>query len=420
MHHCTTRGIRRTSVAAVGLLLTASSLVLVPRPADAAGPELSTCATSWHVVPAAHPTADLERLAGVASVSATDAWAVGTAIEPLAEGPEGSGVAPVVEHWDGGAWTAATVPRPAGPVGSSLTDVAALSSSRVWAVGSTIWDTEHGTVLRPLVASWDGRRWTPVVVPGLGPLSNGELRGVVAVIEDDVWAVGTFLPDLAANEAAQPLTVHWDGVRWTAVTADPAVAATYPSARFDAVHAAGDEVWAVGSATRDGTVFESLVQRWDGQAWTHVPSPSSKAAARRSFGTTLRGVAVRGADDVVVVGTAGRDPYVLRWSGRRWARVRLVVDEMAGLASVAALADGRLVAVGSRVDATTFDGAPFAADLGRTGAVAPTEGVPGSFQTSLQDVHGAGGVEWAVGSSVAAREDGTVVERAFVLRRCTG
>ncbi len=66
----------------------------------------------------------------------------------------------------------------------------------VWAVGSPI---QH----------FDGEAWTEA--PGVR--SEGELFGVAAVNQNDVWAVGS----LPLSNTTKSVVLRFDGLRWTAV-----------------------------------------------------------------------------------------------------------------------------------------------------------------------------------------------------------
>jgi hypothetical protein len=137
-------------------------------------------------------------LTGVAAVSADDAWAVG-AWDPGGTARD----RPLVEHWNGSAWSIVSLPD----VGfSELDAVDAVSADDVWAVGSS----DGGT----LTMHWDGSRWTRIPSPNLGQ-SEQALADVSAVAADDVWAVGTV-------QSGQPfpgktLVIHWDGSAWSPV-----------------------------------------------------------------------------------------------------------------------------------------------------------------------------------------------------------
>src|SRR2546429_6669 len=89
--------------------------------------------------------------------------------------------------------------------------------------------------------------WDKVPSPG------GGLLGVAAVAAADAWAVG---PATDYRPGGLPLTLHWDGSRWTRIRNS----CGYGLAEVDA--SASDNVWAVGG---------SDPCHWDGTTWTHFP-----------------------------------------------------------------------------------------------------------------------------------------------------
>ncbi len=97
----------------LGISLAAAGLLV-------AGPALA--ATGWTVV-SAPPTGQNAFLTGVSADSASDAWAVGS---QNAE-PNGVGAKPVLDHWNGSAWSQVTAPPTAGNT-ASLAAVSASSS----------------------------------------------------------------------------------------------------------------------------------------------------------------------------------------------------------------------------------------------------------------------------------------------------
>jgi hypothetical protein len=84
---------------------------------------------------------------------------------------------PYVAHFDGASWRHVATPTIAG--GGQLTDVVALSSSTVVAVGRS-----NGT---PLVLRWTGTSWIREITPGS---SNPYVTGAAAGGPNAVWAVG--------------------------------------------------------------------------------------------------------------------------------------------------------------------------------------------------------------------------------------
>jgi hypothetical protein len=88
----------------------------------------------WSVVdspnPDRNPSNPYNRLYGVAAVAANDVWAVGS----YGQAPHGNEFT-LVEHWDGSLWSVVDSPN-SGRIDNELDGVAALSASEVWAVGT--------------------------------------------------------------------------------------------------------------------------------------------------------------------------------------------------------------------------------------------------------------------------------------------
>jgi hypothetical protein len=165
---------------------------------------------------------------------------------------------------DGTAWTQVEVPDEQIGV---LTGVAAIAPNDVWVVGHA-GDPEAG-LERSVILHWDGRLWADVDPGRATGTGTSALLGVEAVAPDDVWAVGSL--------HSRPLTIHFDGERWSRVESDVrgvanAISPVTPT-----------DVWAVGSP----------IQHYDG-AWA--------AAAEVRADGELFGVAAVGPSDVWAVG----------------------------------------------------------------------------------------------------------------------
>jgi hypothetical protein len=92
-----------------------------------------------------------------------------------------------------------------------------------------------------------------------------------------------------------------------------------------AVRSASD-VWAVGSASSDGP-NQTLIEHWDGSAWTVVPSPSPGVSAKL---TSVRSLSTSNAwavgafdpgDPAGTSSTFGVRTLVLHWNGIKWTSV---------------------------------------------------------------------------------------------------
>jgi IPT/TIG domain len=120
----------------------------------------------WTVSPSPDPGVQT-LINGVAAVSATDAWAVGS-----------FNATPYTQHWDGAAWTQVDAP---GGFGASLSGVAGSGPAEVWATGTAFNAT--------LGIHWTGAEWIQDSTPN-GGNSFDILRGV-DVADGHVFAAGT-------------------------------------------------------------------------------------------------------------------------------------------------------------------------------------------------------------------------------------
>lgn len=258
-----------------------------------------TAAQGWQLTASAAVAAGTDaRFAAAAAVSPTDVWAVGQTFDASFVSHGFS------EHWAGSAWR--RVPAPAAePAGAALTGVAALTGSDAWAVGSA---RDPASLTQTALAEhWDGTAWRVVPTPDLG--TEARFTGVTAVSAADVWAVGELV------DAELPLAEHWDGVRWSRVP----LPATGRDSVFDGVTAISTgDVWAVGLQG----VTRTLTEHWDGSVWTVVPSPNVPNQTH----SALAAVSGTGPADVWAVGlslmnAAFASTLTEHWNGSTWTIV---------------------------------------------------------------------------------------------------
>jgi hypothetical protein len=153
---------------------------------------LQRAAGSWRVS-AAPIVATYETLAAVDAVGPADAWAVGSATSNIQSSP----LAPLALHWNGTSWVSMTVPATGG---TTLAGVDARTTSDVWAVGSS----SSAGAAQPYVAHFDGSSWRHVATPTVA--GGGELTDVVALSSSTVVAVG--------RSNGTPLVLRWNGTSW--------------------------------------------------------------------------------------------------------------------------------------------------------------------------------------------------------------
>ncbi|KUL34274.1 hypothetical protein [Actinoplanes awajinensis] len=152
--------------------------------------------SAWTIVPAPDPVAPAgttftgSTLSAVSARSATDIWAVG--FFQSAKGTASNSYTFTL-HFNGTAWTVVPSPNPATPsplngVRQTLNGVTAISASDVWAVGNTV-DTVSGSFQpdKPIAMHFNGNAWSLATLPDTG---NGSLAAVTASGAGSVWAAG--------------------------------------------------------------------------------------------------------------------------------------------------------------------------------------------------------------------------------------
>jgi hypothetical protein len=245
---------------------------------------------SWTLVPDGAADLPVTALRGVHAIAKDDVWAVGL----YNASADGTGpIQPLIQHWDGRAWT--VVPAPEAGANAILLDVAAAAADDVWAVGHF---SPSSTDMQALIQRWDGKSWNTVDGADVG--ADHALDAITVVAADDVWAVGRMHKDGQWS----PLVEHWDGEAWTVV----------PSGAQGGIlngiaAAAPDDIWAVGTSTEPNTV---LTLHWDGSSWSGFTNGLAAI--------TLDDVTMLGPDEGWAVG-AGPDLTVVtaRWDGQSWS-----------------------------------------------------------------------------------------------------
>jgi hypothetical protein len=273
-------------------------------------------AGGWRV---AEDTGDAS-LYAVSCGSATECWAVGTAIEHYAADsgwsvdrarlPAGgvlNGIAcpttstcwavgvvqprgasrPLIEGYVGGIWTTAAAPTSSGgSVSAALNSVTCINVADCWAVGRT--DNQGASTTDPVIAHYSGGAWSIVEASQVGE-SGGELSAVACVNAEDCWAVGT-----GANRSS-PLIEHYSGGTWT-IAISPLVGR--PGGTLNAVTCAGAyDCWAVGSSGV-GDTTQPVIERYSTAGWALASNPHVSVAG----GGELMGVACAGQADCWAVG----------------------------------------------------------------------------------------------------------------------
>src|SRR6267378_824054 len=160
--------------------------------------------------------------------------------------------------------------------------------------------------------------WTVVSSPNTSTTQNN-LLGVTCVSAPDCWAVGFYV---ASSGAPQTLVEHWDGIAWAAVPSPNA--SRYNNVLSDVTCVSASNCWAVGFYVSGPSVYQTLIERWDGTSWTIVTSPNAAQINLLNSATCVSASdcwAV-GYSEIVGVGTLNIDQTLIeRWDGTSWAIV---------------------------------------------------------------------------------------------------
>lgn len=352
------------------------------------------------------PVVGGDGLSAVAAVSATDVWAFGT-----------SGISRAVAlHWDGSSWQQVPLPVPQGTDEVELESAAASSATNVWVVGSRAGAGNAG--YRTLIEHWNGTAWK--VVPSPNPTRGSARLGGVAVLSPrDAWAVGWYeVPNYSRRFPVRTLVLHWNGRKWQRVASPNPSNADVPGGggrynELEAVAAVSHRsVWAVGEYFRRGAEGRhsqvTLVLHWNGKRWTHSPSPNPGGLGHEN---ALDAVAADTAGHLWAVGWYRNGggvglPLAERRHSAGWRAVPApsppTVAPQLALASVAPLAADDVWAAGwYEDDALDFESRALVEHWdGHTWHVAP---IPTPGPTDYEALHGIAAVSatdiWAVGEA---------------------
>jgi len=265
----------------------------------------------WKIVSSPNPAPNQNYLNGTDCISSTDCWAVGYHGYNNVAGPGET----LIEHYDGSAWTIVPSPNPAAGQASTLNSVACVSSNDCWAVGYYV--TASNSYLT-LIEHYDGSTWSIVPSPNLSVTQANFLTNVTCVTGTDCWAVGYY----SNGTAQQPLIVHYDGIAW-AVVSSPSSSPVQTNFLNGVTCVSATDCLAVGAYSNQGlfNYYQTLIEHWDGSAWTIVPSPNTSPT---DF-NVLNSVTCASANDCWAVGwlstATGDNTLVQHNNGSGWVMV---------------------------------------------------------------------------------------------------
>jgi hypothetical protein len=331
--------------AALGGLLVGLLALGVPSNVGAA-PNLS-----WSVMtsPDVGAPPQQDYLEGISCISTSSCTAVG--------GYRSGGSPPgktLVERWNGTNWS--VVPSPNGPSGTNvneLNDVSCVSATACEAVGDVHYGPSNTGVYKTLAESWNGARWSVVASGKLSAASNYDtLFGVSCSSADACTAVGE---QGSTGSAIETLVESWNGTTWSVVPSPEGYGSDY--SLFQGVSCPSSKACtAAGMYRSPSGVYLTLVESWNGTAWSIVPSPD--AGPFGDYNDFYGGVSCPSVNACTAVGYysygATTKTLVENWRGKSWSIVPSPEKGSALLKGVSCASASSCTAVGANDRKKTF------------------------------------------------------------------
>ncbi|HMK97924.1 MAG TPA: hypothetical protein VK425_10285, partial [Acidimicrobiales bacterium] len=263
--------------------------------------------------------------------------------------------------WDGATWS----PRPGLPGSAAVFKaLSCVTASFCVAVGDRAVQM-HGVkaAIWTLVAIWSGKRWSIVASPspGLRPSPGmypfDTLNGVSCLSSRFCVAVGNYTAPPRIHGPTNSLVEMWDGARWSVVPSPD----EGPPGAFNTLEAVScaspSSCMAVGTYEYStGTdMVSTLVERWDGEAWSVMTSPGRGPSPSGDFTNALLSVSCPFSAHCVAVGSyepgsgATEKGLVVVWSGSSWTLEPTAMHPQVVLGAVSCAATGDCVVLGSGV-----------------------------------------------------------------------
>jgi uncharacterized repeat protein (TIGR02543 family) len=223
--------------------------------------------STWSVIPSPDPVSDTEEaeFSGVSCVSPTSCVAVGV------DYPTASTNQTLVESWDGSTWSIVPSPNPSGATQTELQSIVCFSAASCMAVGSTY----NGTISQGLVESWHGSTWSITPSPNPAGSTEGYLRELSCASAASCMAIGSS----GVVDNNQTLAESWDGSAWSIIPSPTNPSGAQQSDLNAVFCVSAANCMGVGASfTNNGQTPQTMVESWNGSAWTIIPSPTPSGA----------------------------------------------------------------------------------------------------------------------------------------------
>jgi hypothetical protein len=160
---------------------------------------------------------------------------------------------PLFESWNGSAWSIVPNPNPSGALAVELNDVTCTNPSFCVAVG----DQQAGPMHYPsLVEMWNGTSWSIVPSPSMPSSDENVLNGVSCTDPANCVATGHWSD--VNDTVDQTFIERWDGTAWSIVPS-PNTSPTLQNNLAGVTCSAGTQCFAMGNATTAGGQSPTLI-----------------------------------------------------------------------------------------------------------------------------------------------------------------
>jgi hypothetical protein len=112
-------------------------------------------------------------------------------------------------------------------------------------------------VYQTLIERWDGTSWAMVSSPNTSATQANLLLGVTCASASNCWAVGDYYNGIAL----QTLIERWDGTAWSIVTS-PNISTAQTNVLSGVTCVSASECWAVGYSYADNGVAQTLIEHY--------------------------------------------------------------------------------------------------------------------------------------------------------------
>lgn len=269
------------------------------------------------------PSGQISHVTGVSGadiVAAGSEFSVAAATTAAATGAAGAG--PTSSPWRTTSSVVNPLIRPSDVVSTWLSAITSHGGGDAWAVGAS---DSPGPSPQPLAEHLIRGVWHRVLVPLPSGSTEAQLTGVKELSPSDVWAVGFTGNPGVDDEPVRTLIENWNGNAWTVVPSSNQVTGDGDSDSLAAIDGSSpDDLWAVGSFNDNAEdVNASILEHWNGKQWSLYPDVF--------FGIPTA-ITVSGTNDAWAagVGKGGTGDFILSWNGDQWAQMNVPDPEKGG------------------------------------------------------------------------------------------